>query len=374
MIKSMTILLVAGARPNFMKIAPIYFALESKKTFMRSKNIELRIVIVHTGQHYDVNMSDIFFRDLEIPKPDIYLGTGSGSHAEQTGKIMIAFEKVLLDTQPDWVIVVGDVNSTVACSLTSKKLGVKVAHVEAGLRSFDMTMPEEVNRKVTDSICDLLFVTEESGITNLRNEGIPTKQIFHVGNVMIDSLLKNLAKMEKNGFQPSPAIKEFIIKHNKYAVLTLHRPSNVDSPEHFFPIWEAIRQVSQKIPILFPAHPRTLSKINKNEGNNGNIMITEPLGYHDMLFAIKNSKIVITDSGGLQEETTALGIHCVTIRENTERPITVEIGTNYLIGTKFDMIVSTVENIIAGKGKNGIVPPLWDGRAAERIVDILISQ
>lgn len=287
---------------------------------------------------------------------------------------MIAFEKVLLDAKPAWVVVVGDVNSTVACSLTAKKLGIKVAPVEAGLRSFDTSMPEEINRKLTDAISDLLFVTEYSGVKNLRNEGISDSRVFNVGNVMIDTLLKNVALLEKNGLQPCLAVKNYLSNNKKYAVLTLHRPSNVDSNVNLIPIWEAIKKISRKLPILFPVHPRTRSKIEILGVENENILLTEPLGYHDMLFAVKNSTIVITDSGGLQEESTALGIHCVTIRENTQRPITVEIGTNYLVGTKYEAIVSTVESILEGKGKKGVIPPLWDGRAAERIVDILIAQ
>ena len=373
MTRTYSICLVAGARPNFMKVAPIAHALQARKNAAGAARIDLRFSIVHTGQHYDANMSEIFFRELEIPAPDHHLEVGSGSHAEQTAKIMVAFEKVLLAHRPDLVVVVGDVNSTVACSLTAKKLGVCVAHVEAGLRSFDMGMPEEINRKLTDAISDLLFVTEESGVRNLRAEGVPSERIFLVGNVMIDTLLRNVKRLESLEFAPSEPVRTIRGTGGRYAVLTLHRPSNVDHWETLAPIWGAIAEVARQIPIFFPVHPRTRGKIAAFGLDGTGITMVDPVGYLDMLYAVKGAALVITDSGGLQEETTALGIPCLTIRENTERPITVEAGTNYLTGTYPEAILSAAREILSGKGKKGVVPPLWDGHAAERIVDVLMQ-
>ena len=373
MTRPYSICLVAGARPNFMKLAPIAHALQAGKSAAREAGIDLRFSIVHTGQHYDANMSEIFFRELEIPAPDRHLEVGSGSHAEQTAKIMVAFEKALIADRPDMVVVVGDVNSTVACSLTAKKLGVCVAHVEAGLRSFDMGMPEEINRKLTDAISDLLFVTEESGVRNLRSEGVPSERIFLVGNVMIDTLLRNLKRIESPEFAPSETVRTIRGAGGRYAVLTLHRPSNVDHRQTLAPIWGAIAEVGRNIPILFPVHPRTRGKIAAFGLDGTGITMIDPVGYLDMLYAVKGAALVITDSGGLQEETTALGVPCVTIRENTERPVTVDIGTNYLTGTHPELILSAAREILSGKGKKGVVPPLWDGHAAERIVDLLMK-
>ena len=372
MINQYKICLVAGARPNFMKVAPIFHALSARKEDARIAGNDLQISIVHTGQHYDESMSEVFFRDLRMPKPDVHLEVGSGSHAVQTAKAMISFEKILLDDRPDLVIVVGDVNSTLACSLTAKKLGVKVAHVEAGLRSFDMSMPEEINRKLTDAISDLLFVTENSGMQNLRAEGIPTEKIFLVGNVMIDTLKHNLSLIERGGFTPSAFVQNFRSNGLRYAVLTLHRPSNVDRRENLIPIWGAITEVARQIPILFPVHPRTGSKLMEFGMEAEGVSIIEPIGYLDMLCAVKDAAMVFTDSGGLQEETTVLGVPCVTIRENTERPITVELGTNYLAGTSPETILSAAWEILSGNAKKGTIPPLWDGHAAERIVEVLM--
>ncbi|MBP2678990.1 MAG: UDP-N-acetyl glucosamine 2-epimerase [Deltaproteobacteria bacterium] len=372
MTRPYTICLVAGARPNFMKVAPIAHALQARNKAAGLAGIDLRFSIVHTGQHYDVNMSEVFFRELGIPTPDRHLEVGSGSHAEQTAKVMIAFEKVLLEDRPDLVVVVGDVNSTVACSLTAKKLGVRVAHVEAGLRSFDMGMPEEINRKLTDAISDLLFVTEESGMRNLRAEGVAAERIFLVGNVMIDTLLRNVTRIEKPEFAPSDPVRAIRGTGGRYAVLTLHRPSNVDLREALAPIWGAIAEVARQVPILFPVHPRTRGKIAAFGLDGTGISMVDPIGYLDMLYAVKGAALVITDSGGLQEETTALGVPCVTIRENTERPVTVDIGTNYLTGTRPEAILSAAREILSGKGKKGVVPPLWDGHAAERILDVLM--
>jgi len=370
--KPLSIALVAGARPNFMKVAPVYHALAARRDAARAAGIDLRVSIVHTGQHYDANMSDVFFRDLGIPAPDRHLEVGSGSHAEQTAKIMVAFEKALLEDRPDLVVVVGDVNSTVACSLTAKKLGVRVAHVEAGLRSFDMTMPEEINRKLTDAISDLLFVTEESGMRNLRAEGVPEDRIHLVGNVMIDTLLRNLARVSGRDFVPSEPVRLFCGAGRRYAVLTLHRPSNVDRKETLAQVWGAISEIARELPILFPVHPRTRGKIAAFGLDGAGVTMIDPVGYFDMLYSVKGAALVLTDSGGLQEETTALGVPCVTIRENTERPSTVEIGTNYLVGTRPEAILSAAREILSGNGKKGDVPPLWDGRAAERIADVLL--
>jgi UDP-N-acetylglucosamine 2-epimerase (non-hydrolysing) len=317
-------------------------------------------------------MSDVFFRDLGIPAPDRHLDVGSGSHAEQTAKIMVAFEKVLLEDPPDLVVVVGDVNSTVACSLTAKKLGIRVAHVEAGLRSFDMTMPEEINRKLTDAISDLLFVTEESGMRNLRKEGVPEERIHLVGNVMIDTMLHNMVRVGGRDFVPSEPVRAFCGNGCRYAVLTLHRPSNVDRKETLAPVWGAISEIAQDVPVLFPVHPRTRGKIAEFGLDGAGVTMIDPVGYLDMLYSVKGAALVLTDSGGLQEETTALGVPCVTIRENTERPSTVEVGTNYLAGTRPEGILSAAREILTGNGKKGSVPPLWDGRAAERIVDVLL--
>ncbi|MBI5418502.1 MAG: UDP-N-acetylglucosamine 2-epimerase (non-hydrolyzing) [Deltaproteobacteria bacterium] len=366
------IAIVAGARPNFMKVAPVVHALHAGREAARSAGIDLRVSIVHTGQHYDENMSDIFFRDLRIPKPDRHLEVGSGSHASQTARIMVAFEEALLADRPDLVVVVGDVNSTIACALTARKLGVKVAHVEAGLRSFDAEMPEEINRKLTDAISDLLFVTEESGIRNLRAEGVPAERIFLVGNVMIDTLKRNLSRVESGEFSPSPAVGEFCRGARRYAALTLHRPSNVDSPDTLLPLWGAISEIARRIPVLFPVHPRTRAKLQAFGIDGTGVTMIDPVGYLDMLYAVRGAAVVLTDSGGLQEETTALGVPCITIRENTERPVTVELGTNYLAGTKPEAILSAAREILSGKAKRGAVPPLWDGEAAGRIAAILL--
>jgi UDP-N-acetylglucosamine 2-epimerase (non-hydrolysing) len=373
MVRLYSILIVAGARPNFMKIAPIYNDICSNREKAKKNGVDINVSIIHTGQHYDENMSDVFFSDLKIPKPKKHLEVGSGTHAEQTGKIMIAFEKILLEEKHDLVIVVGDVNSTIACSLTAKKMGVKVGHVEAGLRSFDMSMPEEINRKLTDAISDLLFVTEKSGVRNLRAEGIPQEKIFLVGNVMIDTLKQNLSTIEGKGYVPLKSLRNFLSNGLRYAVLTLHRPSNVDCQETLIPIWGAITDVAKQIPILFPVHPRTGSKLKEFGLKAEGVSIIEPIGYLDMLYAVKNAEMVLTDSGGLQEETTVLGVPCVTIRENTERPITVELGTNYLAGTRPESILSAAREILSGNAKKGTIPPLWDGHAAERIVDILLG-
>ena len=355
-----------------MKIAPIVRALRAKRIEHSVK--ELSWKIVHTGQHYDYEMSQTFFDDLELPKPDFFLDAGSGSHAVQTAKIMVAFEKVCLDEQPDIVIVVGDVNSTLACSIVAKKLLMKVAHVEAGLRSFDLTMPEEINRMVTDTLSDYFFVTEKSGVENLLKEGKPKERIYFVGHVMIDNLFYQLKRLESENISLFPTY-ELKKRLGNYIFLTLHRPSNVDSRETLLGIVDALNKISNEIPILFPIHPRTKKmfytfgiKLNKR------VTLLEPLGFKESLFLWKDAVMVMTDSGGLQEETTALGVPCLTLRENTERPITVEIGTNTLAGNKKGDILHCFWQIMKNGKPGSAIPPKWDGKAAERIVDVLIGE
>ena len=361
----MNIFLVAGARPNFMKISPIVRALQSR----RGNSLEWRIV--HTGQHYDYEMSQSFFDDLEIPIPDFFLAAGSGSHAEQTAKIMVGFEQVCLKEKPDIVLVVGDVNSTLACSIVAKKLLIEVAHVEAGLRSFDLSMPEEINRMVTDSITDYFFVTEKQGKKNLLKEGKSEERIFFIGHVMIDNLLYQLQKVEKevsDVFETSRLKDEL----GKYCFLTLHRPSNVDSFEILSGIVEALNSIAQSTPVIFPVHPRTRKMLEQfNLELCDRIFQLPPLGFKESLFLWKDAQLVMTDSGGLQEETTGLGVPCFTIRENTERPITIEKGTNILVGPGKEGIITAYDRFQKGERKAGKVPELWDGKAAERIADIL---
>ena len=360
----MKVFLIAGARPNFMKIAPIY------RASREHPSVDCRIV--HTGQHYDYAMSQTFFDELEIPEPDFYLDAGSGSPAAQIAKIMVSFEEICLKEKPDLVIVVGDVNSTLACSVEAKKQMVKLAHVEAGLRSFDFTMPEEINRMVTDSIADYFFVTEESGVLNLLREGKPQKAIFMVGHVMIDNLLNQVQKltgMDSSGFSTFPLKSGF----EKYAFLTLHRPSNVDCKETFNRISGALNVIAEDRPIFFPVHPRTKKMMDQFSIRlSDKIVQLPPLGFSESLFLWKDAEVVLTDSGGLQEETTALGVPCVTIRDNTERPITVEVGTNVLAGTERDSIINSYLKSIV-KSKLAQVPDLWDGRASERIWKVLVG-
>jgi UDP-N-acetylglucosamine 2-epimerase (non-hydrolysing) len=371
----MKILLVAGARPNFMKIAPLVHELNAKSKgtiwskMLRTKSKELSYKIVHTGQHYDYEMSKVFFDELDIPEPDYFLGAGSGTHAEQTGKIMEVFEKICFKERPDVVVVVGDVNSTLACSVTAKKLNIKVAHVESGLRSFDMTMPEEINRIVTDSISDYLFVSEKSGINNLKREGKNKKQVFFVGNVMIDTLFYGLKKLKE--------AKRKVQSEKPYAVVTLHRPSNVDDRDKLKDILFALKEISKDMNIYFPIHPRTEKNINDFNLNylleDSNIKVTPPLSYLEFLALWKDAVLALTDSGGIQEETTVLGIPCFTIRENTERPITIKKGTNILVGTTGKRILTAYKKFKKGKRKKGKVPKFWDGKTAERIVKILLK-
>ena len=362
----MKILCIAGARPNFMKIAPLM------RAFAAEPGIEP--VLVHTGQHYDEKMSDLFFRQLEIPEPDINLGCGGGSHAQQTAAIMTAFEPVVLEHKPNAVLVVGDVNSTIACGLVAVKLGVKLIHVEAGLRSFDRTMPEEINRVLTDSISDLLFCTEQSGADNLRRERIAEDKIHLVGNVMIDTLLRNREKAELTSI-----LEDMGIEPRGFAVVTLHRPANVDDPQTLVGLVDVLDAVQTDMPVIFPIHPRTFKHLAANglkERVDGmsNLRLVEPIGYLEFLKLIANARIVLTDSGGIQEETTILKVPCLTLRENTERPITCQLGTNRLVGTKPGLIIAAYRETIANGVNCGKTPPLWDGRAAERIARIIVEQ
>ena len=361
------VLNIAGARPNFMKVAPIYAE-------MKRRRAEFAPMIVHTGQHYDAAMSDAFFEDLGMPKPDIHLSVGSGSHAVQTANVMTGFEPVVVREKPDWVLVVGDVNSTIACALVCAKLGIRVAHVEAGLRSRDRSMPEEINRILTDSISDLLFTTSQDADENLRSEGVPAERIRFVGNVMIDSLVEHLKIADGSGIR-----EDLGIERDGYAVLTLHRPSNVDDRSVFSGILEALLAIAARLPIVFPVHPRTRAKIEEfgfgDQIANSGIRLINPLGYLDFMRLYSGARIVLTDSGGLQEETTVLGIPCLTLRHNTERPITIEMGTNVLVGTETDKIKQAAFDVLdSGTSEKEIkIPPLWDGKAAGRICDELIS-
>jgi UDP-N-acetylglucosamine 2-epimerase (non-hydrolysing) len=355
----MKVINIVGARPNFMKINPLVREMRKQK---------VNQLLVHTGQHYDQAMSESFFQELGIPEPDINLEVGSGSHAVQTAEIMKRFEQVCLKEKPDLVLVVGDVNSTAACSLVATKLGIAVAHVEAGLRSGDRAMPEEINRLVTDVLADLLLTTSRDADENLLAEGIPAEKIHFVGNTMIDSLVLQLEKAkERNTF------RRFQVEEGEYAVLTLHRPSNVDIPEQLDQILDTLNVIQQRLPIVFPVHPRTLSNLErfgldqKLKQMDG-IILAKPLSYLDFMDLYRRAKLVLTDSGGIQEETTFLQIPCITLRENTERPITVTEGTNYLTGTDRDKILNAFEEIMSGGGKHGTVPEYWDGKAAERIV------
>jgi UDP-N-acetylglucosamine 2-epimerase (non-hydrolysing) len=352
-------LLVAGARPNFMKIAPIHKAFSSR----RNGQSHAALLLVHTGQHYSQNMSDDFFCDLGIPEPDINLDVGSGSHAGQTARIMIAFEPVCLKYRPDCVIVVGDVNSTVACALTAKKLGIPVAHVEAGLRSHDMSMPEEINRLCTDAISDLLFTTDTIADENLRKEGVADEKIHFVGNTMIDTLRQHIGRARQLPLPDGLAV-------GQYTVLTLHRPANVDSHDSLALILRAINAIADRMPVVFPVHPRTAPRLTEME-LHPRIRVLEPMSYLPFLGMVARARMVLTDSGGIQDETTVLGIPCLTMRPNTERPITCEIGTNILVGTDPRRIVKEANLVLDGNIRHSTIPEKWDGRAAERIVDIL---
>jgi UDP-N-acetylglucosamine 2-epimerase (non-hydrolysing) len=410
----MKILTVVGARPNFMKAGPIIAAINEHNGTLLENSANgpgqqaetIRHVLVHTGQHYDEFMSGSFFNDLNLPKPDVHLGVGSGSHAVQTAEIMEKFEEVLLREKPDVVVVVGDVNSTLACALVTSKVcfdadGSRpvIAHVEAGLRSFDRSMPEEINRILTDHVSDLLFVTEESGLRNLRNEGVSPDKVHFVGNTMIDSLLNFKEKAEKSAVLERLALVGQGGKNGganavaRYALLTLHRPSNVDNRAVFLNILGGLEELATDCPVVFPVHPRTQRRIRefgiefdpgaaakerkgdlRGSGNcRGGIVLTDPLGYLDFLCLMKHATLVVTDSGGIQEETTILGVPCITVRENTERPATVESGTNTIAGTKTDTIKDAIRRQV-GRKREKSVPKNWDGRAGARIVDILVRR
>jgi UDP-N-acetylglucosamine 2-epimerase (non-hydrolysing) len=340
-----------------MKVAPVLRALRSRA--------HVHQTLIHTGQHYDVNMSDIFFQQLDIPPPDVNLAVGSGSHAKQTADIMIRLEPILLQHTPDVVLVYGDVNSTIATSLVCAKLGFRVGHVEAGLRSFDRTMPEEINRLVTDQLADLLFTPSEDGDANLHREGVAVEKIFRVGNVMIDSLVRLLPtaqRCQRNGLP------------ERFALVTLHRPANVDESATLKGILQSLLELNRDLPVIFPAHPRTRQRIAEFGLNEGQLLLLDPLPYIDFLGMQSRATVVITDSGGIQEETTYLGVPCLTVRENTERPVTVSMGTNVLVGRDPGKLRQELAKVLAGEAKKGTIPPLWDGKAGERIADILVEQ
>jgi len=358
----MKIITVAGARPNFIKIAPLH------RAFLK-KNDRFDHMICHTGQHFDKNMSKIFFEELDIPEPHFNLGVGSGSHAEQTARIMIEFEKVLIREKPELILVPGDVNSTLACSVVASKMGIPVGHVEAGLRSFDRKMPEEINRIVTDVLSDYLFVSEGSGLINLNNEGIAEDKIHFVGNIMIDSLVHLLPTIEQ-----SDILDKYNLSTGQYTLMTFHRPSNVDTRSSLTDLVDMLNRLSGNSKLVFPVHPRTrknLEEFDLMSKLNEEILTLDPIGYIDFLALTRSANLLITDSGGIQEETTFLGVQCITVRNNTERPVTVTTGTNQLIGTELDAVEKAANEVLDGKIKIGQIPEKWDGQTAERIVDII---
>lgn len=357
------IVLVAGARPNFMKVAPLFSEMSRLPSVFQP-------VILHTGQHYDYEMSKVFFEDLDLPDPHYFLGVGSGTHAEQTGKIMIEFDRAIQSERANLVVVFGDVNSTLACSVTAKKLFIPVAHVEAGLRSFDMTMPEEINRKVTDAISDILFTPSKDGDENLIREGVERNKIHLVGNIMIDSLVTILKKIDQS--YEDKVFQKFGLKKNNFVLVTLHRPSNVDDKNNLERVMHFLNCLSLKIPVIFPVHPRTkknISGLDTSCSVNENFKIVEPLRYKEFITLEKYSRFVVTDSGGIQEETTYLNTPCLTLRTNTERPVTITEGTNELV--THENIGQKIDRILMGNWKQGKLPELWDGKTAQRIVDIL---
>jgi len=366
--KTIKLLLVAAARPNFIKISPLITAIERHNAFS-SMNKRLDYLLIHTGQHYDIEMSKVFFKDLKLPTPHINLGVGSGPHAVQTAEVLVRFEKVCLKEKPDWVVVVGDVNSTMACSLTATKLGIKVAHVEAGLRSFDRSMPEEINRLVTDSLSDVLFTPSKDADENLKKEGIPPKKIKCVGNIMIDTLVANLEKARTRKIY-----EKFGLREKEYVYVTIHRPFNVDEKKSLSEIVSALKKLSKKLNVIFPVHPRTkknLSRYNlyKQLKNESSLYLCEPLGYIDSIGLIERAFFVLTDSGGIQEETTYLGVPCLTLRPNTERPITLTHGTNQLCS--LNNLNDKIEQVFAGRVPKKRKIEYWDGKTSERIVATL---
>ena len=358
------ITLIVGARPNFMKAAPLVRELKR-----HLDNFEPSLI--HTGQHYDAKLSDLFFNELQMDPPDIYLNVGSSTHAQQTGRIMVDLEKVWMEAAPDLVVVFGDINSTIAAALVAAKLHIKIAHVEAGLRSFDMTMPEEINRIVTDRLSDYLFVSEQSGLDNLASEGVAKSKVFFTGNIMIDSLVNSLEACEK-----STILADYGLEPGRFVVVTMHRPSNVDDPQHLNRLMDLLSEIGQSVPVIFPCHPRTQKEMAKQGislSENSSLKIIEPVGYLDFLRLQSQAMFVLTDSGGIQEETTYLKIPCVTMRTNTERPSTIDLGSNILTGPDPDRIRPVVKDILNGQHKVGEIPPLWDGQTAQRIVRNLIE-
>lgn len=361
---SVTVHLIAAARPNFMKVAPLYHALNAAEW--------ANPVLIHTGQHYDRNMSDAILEDLRVPQPDFHLGIGSGSHAEQTGNVMIAYEKVCLENRPDWIVVVGDVNPTAACAMVATKLWIPVIHLEAGLRSGDRRMPEEINRLVTDAIADVLWTPSADADENLANEGVPAEKIDLIGNIMIDSFV-----MLEEKIRASSARADIGLESGQYALVTLHRPSNVDAQEKLAAIVDSLLRVSESIPVVFVAHPRTMNSLDQfglrdRFDSAPGVILLDPMPYVRFMNVVTESKLVITDSGGLQEETTYLGIPCLTLRENTERPITVTLGTNKLID--IESLTDNVEAVLNGSWQEGSCPPLWDGKTAQRAVECLLAR
>jgi UDP-N-acetylglucosamine 2-epimerase (non-hydrolysing) len=359
----MNITIVAGARPNFMKIAPIIQAINAHNAVQR---VKIKYSLVHTGQHFDEKMSETFFKELNIPHPDVNLAGGGGTQAEQTASIMVAFEKYLIKHPTDLVLVVGDVTSTLACSIVAKKLQIKVAHVEAGIRSFDLTMPEEINRMVTDSISDYFFTTTAWAGNNLYKSGVPSNRVFFVGNVMIDTLLQNIHRL-----RPPLIWDQANLQKDSYIIITLHRPSNVDDAAQLGNLLKAILEFSGEAKIIFPVHPRTRKVLETINIQSSKLFLIEPLGYLEFNYLVKNAKGVVTDSGGITEETTVLGIPCITLRNSTERPETIELGTNELIGNEPQNVGPFLQKLMQGNWKRGSIPEKWDGRAAERIINIL---
>ncbi len=358
------IISIVGARPNFIKITPV------AKAFKKYRR-EVKHLICHTGQHFDEKMSEIFFNQLKLPRPDYNLGIGGGSHAEQTARIMLELEKVLAEERPDLVIVPGDVTSTLAAALVASKMGIPIAHVEAGLRSFDKSMPEEINRIVTDVVSDYLFVSEHSGMHNLRDEGMDESKIHFVGNTMIDSLEANYDLIEQ-----SAITKKMGLKPSGYIVATFHRPTNVDDPETLKELIDTLSRLAKERNLVFPVHPRThknMERYGLSKNLPKGLIITEPLGYIEFLSLLRYAELVVTDSGGIQEETTYMGVQCITVRKNTERPVTIDVGTNHLVGTQMDKVEKTALDILGGVTKPGRIPEMWDGKAAKRIVEIIME-
>jgi UDP-N-acetylglucosamine 2-epimerase (non-hydrolysing) len=367
--KSLKVIVVAGARPNFMKVGPFMKRIASSNSAGKPDARAVDALLVHTGQHYDQNMSEVFFRELGIPQPDINLGVGSGSHAAQTAAIMTGFEALCGRERPDWVVVVGDVNSTMACALVCSKMGIRVAHIEAGLRSYDRTMPEEINRLVTDALADLLLTPSADADENLLREGVAREKIRLVGNIMIDSLIDNLPKARSSG-----TLDRLGLRPGGFIYVTLHRPANVDGRDSLATLVATLGALSRRLPVVFPVHPRTrkmLAEFGLEAHSKHGLFLLEPLGYHASLCLTENARVILTDSGGLQEESTYFRTPCLTLRPNTERPITITLGSNRL--TRHDSLLADIEDVLSGPERLGQVPPLWDGRTAERVLEELIA-